>query len=88
MWLPFEPITSHCNFGVGPEVSSSINFIGEIKTMKDNGGRRFIIDRRRCTSFDYFPERRTLRFRRSDFDRRKGRAENSGNGIERRAVFR
>ena len=56
--------------------------------MKDNGGRRFIIDRRKCTDFDYFPERRTLRFRRSDFDRRKALAENSRSGIERRAKFR
>lgn len=56
--------------------------------MKDNGGRRFIIDRRKCTNFDHFPERRTLRFRRSDFDRRKASAGNGRNGIERRARFR
>ena len=56
--------------------------------MKDNGGRRFIIDRRKCTNFDHFPERRTLRFRRSDFDRRKASAENSRIEIERRARFR
>jgi hypothetical protein len=36
--------------------------------MKDNGGRRLIIDRRKCTNFDHFPERRTLRFRRGDLD--------------------
>jgi hypothetical protein len=56
--------------------------------MNDNGGRRSIIDRRKCTNFDHFPERRTLRFRRSDLDRRKGWAENSRVGIERRAIFR
>ncbi len=56
--------------------------------MKDNGGRRSIIDRRKCTNFDHFPERRTLRFRRSDLDRRKGWAENNRIGIERRAIFR
>jgi hypothetical protein len=56
--------------------------------MKDNGGRRLIIDRRKCTNFDHFPERRTLRFRRGDLDRRKGWAENSRIGIERRAKFR
>jgi len=56
--------------------------------MKDNGGRRSIIDRRKGTNFDYFPERRTLRFRRRDLDRRKGWAENSRIGIERRAIFR
>jgi hypothetical protein len=88
MWFPVESLTSHCNFGMDPRASYSTNFIWEIKTMKDKGGRRFIIDRRRCTNFDYFPERRTLRFRRKDLDRRQGRAENSRNGIERRAVFR
>jgi hypothetical protein len=56
--------------------------------MKDNGGRRSIIDRRKCTNFDHFPERRSLRFRRSDLDRRKGWAENSRIRIERRAIFR
>jgi hypothetical protein len=56
--------------------------------MKDNGGRRLIIDRRKCTTFDHFPERRTLRFRRSDLDRRKGWAENNRIRIERRAIFR
>jgi hypothetical protein len=60
----------------------------EIKKIKDNGGRRLIIDRRKCTNFDHFPERRTLRFRRDDLDRRKGWAENSRIGIERRAKFR
>jgi hypothetical protein len=58
------------------------------KKMKDNGGRRLIIDRRKCTTFDHFPERRTLRFRRSDLDRRKGWAQNGRVGIERRAIFR
>ena len=56
--------------------------------MKDNGGRRSIIDRRKGTNFDYFPERRTLRFRRSDLDRRQGRAKNSGIEIERRAAVK
>jgi len=58
------------------------------KEMKDNGGRRLMIDRRKCTDFDYFPERRTLRFRRSDLDRRKELAENSRMTIERRAMLR
>ena len=61
---------------------------GEIYSMNDNGGRRYIIDRRRCTKFNYFPERRALRFRRSDFDRRQKPAQNSKKGIERRAAFR
>ena len=58
------------------------------KKMKDNGGRRLISDRRKCTNFDHFPERRTRRFRRSDLDRRKGWAVNSRVGIERRTAFR
>lgn len=58
------------------------------KKMKDNGGRRLIIDRRKCSDFDHFPERRALRFRRSDLDRRKGWAENNRIVIERRAIFR
>jgi hypothetical protein len=69
-------------------MSSSTKVMKEIKIMNDNGGRRFIIDRRRCTIFNYFPERRTMRFRRNDLDRRQGRAENNRNGVERRAVFR
>lgn len=56
--------------------------------MKDKGGRRLMSDRRKCTNLDYFPERRSLRFRRSDLDRRKEWAENSRIRIERRAIFR
>jgi hypothetical protein len=71
-----------------PGASYATTFIREIKKMKDNGGRRLIIDRRKCTNFDHFPERRTLRFRRSELDRRKGWTENNWIGIERRARFR
>jgi hypothetical protein len=60
----------------------------EIKKMKDNGGRRLIIDRRKCTEFDHFPERRALRFRRSDVDRRKTPVGNNWMGIERRVNFK
>ena len=56
--------------------------------MKDNGGRRSISDRRKYTNFDHFPERRALRFRRSDLDRRKEWAINNRIKIERRATFR
>jgi hypothetical protein len=55
--------------------------------MKDNGGRRFITDRRKSSSLGYFPERRTLRFRRGDLDRRQAQAKNNANWIERRGVF-
>jgi len=37
----------------------------------DHGGRRRNPDRRRGTSRSFFPERRALRFRRSEEDRRK-----------------
>jgi hypothetical protein len=67
--------------------SQEKNWMGD-KEMKDNGGRRLRIDRRKCTNFDYFPERRTLRFRRSDLDRRKEWSENSRITIERRALMR
>jgi hypothetical protein len=60
----------------------------EDKEMKDNGGRRLMIDRRKCTNPDHFPERRSLRFRRSDLDRRKEWAGNSRITIERRAILR
>lgn len=60
----------------------------EIRKMKDNGGRRLLIDRRKCTEFDHFPERRTLRFRRSDFDRRKAGSDDDWMGVERRANFK
>ena len=83
----FDSLTAYCNLGIDPRASSSANFVWDFKKMKDNGGRRVIIDRRRCTNFDHFPERRTLRFRRSDLDRRHKRAENSRNGLERRVVF-
>ena len=70
------------------KVTYSTNLTPETVIVNDNGGRRFLVDRRRCTKFNYFPERRTLRFRRSDLDRRKGRADNRKNEIERRAVFK
>jgi hypothetical protein len=60
----------------------------EIKKMKDNGGRRLLIDRRKSTEFDHFPERRALRFRRSDVDRRKTPAGTNSMGIERRVNFK
>lgn len=54
--------------------------------MKDNGGRRRVVDRRRYSSSDHFPERRAVRFRRSDRDRRR-----SGTalkiGVEKRRDF-
>lgn len=70
-----------------PKTIYSINVISETARVNDNGGRRLLIDRRSCTKLNYFPERRALRFRRSDLDRRKIRVHNCKKGIERRAVF-
>ncbi len=39
-------------------------------TLNDNGGRRSVIDRRRSSGANHFPERRSYRFRRSESDRR------------------
>ena len=89
MWFLFERLTSRCNIGVDLGVHSfPTKLIRKINTMKDNAGRRFVIDRRRYTNLDYFPERRTLRFRRSDLDRRQKQAGNIRYGIERRTGFR
>jgi hypothetical protein len=51
----------------------------------DNGGRRFVIERRKFSYTNYFPERRSGKDRRNGADRRKGYAHREG--IERRSVF-
>jgi len=54
-------------------------------TLNDNGGRRSVIDRRRTSSANHFPKRRSYRFRRSESDRRNHRVfEVLRNGAERR----
>jgi hypothetical protein len=52
----------------------------------DHGGRRRLPDRRRFTHLAHFPERRSLRFRRGDFDRRQRLRGTSPTGFERREV--
>jgi len=52
----------------------------------DRGGRRRLPDRRRFTHLPHFPERRSLRFRRSDFDRRQRLDGTSPTGFERRRI--
>ena len=39
-------------------------------TLNDNGGRRSVIDRRRSSGANHFPERRSYRFRRNESNRR------------------
>jgi len=56
-----------------------------LNTLNDNGGRRSVIDRRRSSGANHFPERRSYRFRRDESDRRNHRVfEVIRNGAERR----
>ncbi len=53
--------------------------------LNDNGGRRSVIDRRRSSGANHFPERRSYRFRRDESDRRNPRIlEVIRKGAERR----
>ena len=53
--------------------------------LNDNGGRRSVIDRRRSSGANHFPERRSYRFRRSESNRRNPRIfEVIRKGTERR----
>ena len=66
--------------------------------VRDNGGRRSGVDRRKFLYTDHIPERRAVRDRRNGFDRRSGLNRRDGNvqtremnhrsGIERRAAFK
>jgi hypothetical protein len=53
----------------------------------DKGGRRRMPDRRRFTHLPHFPERRAIRFRRSDLERRQNLQGLSPTGFERRQIF-
>lgn len=55
--------------------------------MKDMGGRRRLADRRRCSIRGYFPERRSMRFRRMEEKHRKNPLSSIGPRFERRATF-
>jgi hypothetical protein len=54
----------------------------------DRGGRRRLADRRQFSSSDHFPERRNLRHRRSDNDRRRLQNQKVRKKLERRQVFK
>jgi hypothetical protein len=56
--------------------------------IKDRGGRRRLADRRQFSSSEHFPERRNLRYRRSDNDRRKLQNQKIRKKLERRRVFK
>ena len=58
-------------------------------TLNDNGGRRSVVDRRKSSGANHFPERRSCRFRRSESDRRNPRIfEVIRKGTERREASR
>jgi len=54
---------------------------------KDRGGRRRLPDRRQFSSSEHFPERRGLRHRRNDTDRRNLQYQKIRKRIERRRIF-
>ena len=58
-------------------------------TLNDNGGRRSVIDRRRSSGANHFPERRSYRFRRSEANRRNPRIFGIiRKGAERREAYK
>ena len=61
----------------------------DINEMKDRGGRRVLPDRRkRSSSSEHFPERRSHRFRRNGTDRRGLQNQKMRKRNERRQEFR
>jgi len=57
-------------------------------SLLDRGGRRRLADRRQFSSSDHFPERRNLRHRRSDNERRSLRNQKVRKKLERRQIFK
>jgi len=68
--------------------ASRISPADEPEALKDRGGRRRLPDRRQSSSSEHFPERRSLRHRRSGSDRRRRQPLNMHNRIERRRMFK
>jgi hypothetical protein len=60
----------------------------DINKLKDRGGRRVLPDRRRRSSSEHFPERRSYRYRRSAKDRRSLLNQKIRKRNERRQAFR
>ena len=60
----------------------------EINDLKDRGGRRVLPDRRKRSSSEHFPERRSHRHRRSGTDRRSLQNQKMRKRKERRQGFR
>ena len=60
----------------------------DIRNIKDRGGRRSLPDRRKSSSSDHFPERRSQRHRRNGSDRRSRQNLKVKKKIERRRAFK
>ena len=60
----------------------------EINDLKDRGGRRVLPDRRKRSSSEHFPERRSHRHRRNGTDRRSLQNQKMRKRKERRQGFR
>jgi hypothetical protein len=60
----------------------------EINDLKDRGGRRVLPDRRKRSSSEHFPERRSHRHRRCGADRRSLQNQKMRKRKERRQGFR
>ena len=61
---------------------------GDTDNSLDRGGRRRLADRRQFSSSDHVPERRNLRHRRSDKDRRNLQNQKVRKKLERRQMFK
>ncbi len=70
---------------IQPPLHTEAEDTGDIK---DRGGRRLLADRRQFSSSEHFPERRNMRYRRSDNDRRKLQNQKIRKKLERRRVFK
>ena len=60
----------------------------DINEIKDRGGRRVLPDRRKRSSSEHFPERRSYRHRRNGADRRGLQNQKMRKRNERRRGFR
>jgi len=60
----------------------------DIQKLRDRGGRRVLPDRRKRSSSEHFPERRSYRHRRSGNDRRSMQNQKIRKRKERRREFR
>jgi hypothetical protein len=60
---------------------SSMSIPPNTLALKDNGGRRLLVDRRRFSYTEHIPDRRLGRDRRSAIDRRSGVEQRAGQDL-------